>query len=179
MARLVGLAVLAAMLAACNGYAPTAGDPAFPLVACPLEGPGSRTPPPGYMLVAPGTIAFGTDLAWHNVSGGDIVCGAQAVSGATSVIRLASLAGEWRIIWAATLARPGHPTEPDAVPPTMTLVRLEPSGRVVVDTAVDEPSDEYSMRGSYDQDATPGSYEMRIVSNESIVLAEGGFQIVP
>ena len=33
------------------------------------------------------------------------------------------------------------------------------------------------MRGVYDRDARPGSYLMRIVSSDGVVLAEGRFWI--
>ena len=163
--------------AACSGSAPTAGRPEFPLVACALDGPGAPTAPSGYTLVAPGTIAF-TQGAWHNVSGDDTTCGAQAVRDATSVIKFASLGGEDTIFWAATLARPGRPTTPDPALPTMTLFRLDPDGPVVVATQIEEPASEYSMRGNYGHDARPGSYLMRIVSASGDLLAEGRFDIV-
>ncbi len=179
MLRLALLVVMPVILCACVGTAPTAGRPEFPLVACEPDRPGSPTAPPGYMLVQPGTIAFGTALVWQNASRAEERCGAQAVSGASSVISLPDLAGEDRIFWVATLARPGDPTEPDVVLPTMTLTRLDPSGPVVVQSVIDEPSDEYSMRGSYGHDARAGSYVMRIVSSDGVLFAEGRFVITP
>jgi hypothetical protein len=173
---LAGLAIITVVAAACTGSAPTAGPPEFPLVACSLDGPGAPTAPLGFVLVAPGTIAFGWD-AWHNVSGSNTVCGAQAVHGATSVIPFSSLGGEDRISWAATLARPGQPSTPDPILPTMTLSRLDPGGAVVVQTMTGEPFAEYQMRGNYGHDALPGSYLMRIVSGEGDLLAEGRFEI--
>ena len=86
MPRLAGLAVAAAVLGACSGSAPTAGRPVFPLLPCAVEGPGAPTAPPGYTLVAPGTIVFGSNLGWYNVTGKDLACGAQAVSEASSVM---------------------------------------------------------------------------------------------
>jgi len=163
--------------AACIGHAPTAGPREFPLVACPLDVPGAPTAPPGYTLVAAGTIAFGWD-ALHNVSGGDSLCGAQAVRDPKSVIAFSSLGGEDRIAWAATLARPGYPTTPDSVPPTMTLVRLDLGGPVVVATQAGEPVEEYRMLGNVGHDAQPGRYLMRIVSGTGGLLAEGRFEIV-
>lgn len=176
-AVLAGLALAALTVAACSRSAPTPGPPEFPLVACPLDVPGAPTAPPGFTLVAPGTIAFGFDT-WRNVSGEDTACGAQAVRGATSVIAFSSLGGEDRISWAATLARPGQPTTPDPVLPTMTLFRLDPGGPVVVETQTGEALSEYQMRGNYGHDARPGSYLMRIVSGSGDLLAEGRFEIV-
>jgi hypothetical protein len=128
-------------------------------------------------LVAPGTIVF-TQGAWHNVSGDSTACGAQAVSGATSLIAFSSLGGEDRILWVATLARPGHPTTPDPVLPTMTLFRLDPGGPVAVETETQAPFTEYRMDGNWGHDAQPGAYLMRIVSSDGVVLAEGRFEIV-
>jgi len=174
---LAGLTVVMLAAAACTGYAPTPGPPEFPLVACRLDVPGAPTAPPGFTLVAPGTIAFGWD-GLQNVSGGDTACGAQAVRGAKSVIVFSSLGGEDTISWAATLARPGQPTTPDPVLPTMTLFRLDPGGPVVVETVIQEPFNEYRMMGNYGHDARPGSYVMRIVSGTGDLLAEGRFEIV-
>lgn len=124
-----GLAVAMLAAIACTGRATPAPDrPGSPLAACTLGGPGAPTAPPGYALVAPGTIAFTQD-AWHDVSGGNVACGAQAVRGVTSVIAFSSLSGEDRIFWVATLARQGQPTAPDPVLPTMTLFLLDPGGR--------------------------------------------------
>ena len=177
-ALLAAFALLALAAAACAGsVSPISGAPEFPLVACPIDVPGAPTAPSGYTLVAPGTIVFTQD-AWHNVSGGDPTCGAQAVRGATSLIAFSSLGGEDTIFWAATLARPGQPTTPDPVLPTMTLVRLDPGGPVVVDTETQEPFNEYRMDGRYGHDAQPGAYLMQIVSSNGNVLAEGRFEIV-
>lgn len=176
-AVVAGLALVMLAAAACTGSAPTPGPPEFPLVACRLDGPGAPTAPAGYTLVAPGTIAFTQD-AWHNVSGGDTSCGAQAVRGGKSVFAFSSFGGEDRILWVATLARPGQPTTPDPVLPTMTLFRLDPGGPVVVETQTGEPFTEYAMMGNYGHDAQPGSYRMRIVSGSGDLLAEGRFEIV-
>ena len=175
---LAGLAFLAVAAAACASQAPTPGPPEFPLVACPLDGPGAPTAPPGHVLVAPGTIAFGSNMGWHNVSGSDTACGVQAVRGADPLIAFSSLGGEDRIFWVATLARPGQPTTPDPIRPTMTLFRLDPDGPVEVETVIGEYSEQYRMMGNYGRDAKPGSYHMRIVSGSGDLLAEGRFEIV-
>lgn len=174
---LAGLALALLALSTCAGAAPPGGRPEFPLVTCPLGAQGEPTAPPGYSLVDPGVIAFGSDMAWHDVSGGDTACGSQAVRGAEPVIAFASLGGEDRIAWVATLARPGRPTTPDPVLPTMTLFRLDPGGRVLIATQTQETFSEYSMRGNYGHDAQPGSYLMRIVSGSGDLLAEGRFEI--
>ncbi len=117
-------------------------------------------------------------MGLRNVSGSDETCGAQAVRDAETTISFSSLGGEDRIFWVATLARPGNLTTPDPILPTMTLLRLDPEGPVVVDTATQEPATEYSMRGQYGHDARPGAYLMRIVSASGDLLAEGRFEIV-
>lgn len=176
----IAIALLAA--SGCTGTAPTPGPPEFPLVPCLLGVPNAPTAPPGYTLVAPGTIAFTQD-SWQNASPLNGACGAQAVRGATSLIEFSSLRGEDRIIWAATLARPTRSSTPDPVSPTVTLVRLDLAGPVVVSTQVEEGtgvrSEQYRMMGNYGRDAQPGSYLMRIVSGSGTLLAEGRFEIVP
>lgn len=173
------LGILILGVSACTGSAATVGpnDHLFPLVACQLDAPGAPTAPPGYTLVAPGSIAFGWDVL-NNVSGGSLTCGAQAVLGARSVIPFSSLEGEDRIPWVAVLARPGHPTAPDPIRAKMTLVRLDPGGEVVVATQTGSDP-QYQMAGNYGHDAQPGSYLMRIVSGGGVLLAEGKFEIVP
>jgi hypothetical protein len=179
---LTGLVIAMLAASACTGSAPTPGPPEFPLVPCRLDAPGAPTAPPGYALVTPGTIAFTQD-SWQNVSPLDRACGAQALRGAKSVFEFSSLGGEDRIMWAATLARPGPPAAPDPVPPTATLFRLDAAGPVVVSTQVEEDtgtrSKQYRMMGNYGHDAQPGSYLMRIVSGNGSLLAEGRFEIVP
>ena len=174
---LLAFAIIALIVVGCVGQAPTRGRPEFPLVACALDVAGAPTPPAGYTLIAPGTIAFAWD-EWHNVSGSNTSCGAQAVRGATSVIAFSILAGEDRIPWAATLAWPGRPTAPDPELPTMTLFRLDAGGPVVVATETGQRVEQYRMIGNYGHDAVPGSYLMRIVSGSGSLLAEGRFDIV-
>jgi hypothetical protein len=173
----LGIVILA--VSACTGSVAPVGpnDHLLPLVACQLDAPGAPTGPPGYMLVPPGSIAFGWD-GLHNASGSSLTCGAQAVSGARSVIPFSSLDGEDRIPWVAVLAWPGQPTTPDPVPATMTLVRLDPGGEVAVGTQKGSGA-QYQMAGNYGHDAEPGSYRMRIVSAGGVLLAEGRFEIVP
>lgn len=175
----IGSLLLASIVvAACTGSAATPGPREFPLVPCPVDGPGARTAPPGSALVSPGTIVFGWEQL-RNVSGGDTECGAQAVVGAKSVFSIASLGGEDRIPWAATLARSGNPSTPDPVMPIMTLVREDVGGPVVVATQVGEPAEMYRMLGAYGHEAKAGSYLMRIVSGSGELLAEGRFEVVP
>ncbi len=83
------------------------------------------------------------------------------------------------MLWVATLARSGQPTTADPVPPTMTLVRVDPNGPVVVQTVTGQPGEpeQYRMMGNYGHDALPGSYLMRIVSGTGELLAEGRFEI--
>lgn len=173
------LAILIPGVSACAGSAPTVGpnDRLFPLIACPLDVPGAPTAPPGYTMVPAGTIAFGWD-GLHNVSGASLTCGAQAVLGAKLVIPFSSLGGEDRIPWVAVLAWPGKPTLPDPIRATMTLVRLDSGGEVVVATQTGSDP-QYQMAGNYGHDAKPGSYRMRIVSGAGDLLAEGNFEIVP
>jgi hypothetical protein len=105
------------------------------------------------------------------------------VRGAASTFDLSSFGGEDGILWVATLARPESLASPDPVPPTVSLVRLDAAGPVVVPltphadygTVVEQ----YRMMGAYGHDARPGSYVMRIVSGDGVVLAEGRFDIVP
>jgi hypothetical protein len=111
------------------------------------------------------------------------MCGVQAVRGATTVIEFSSLGGEDRILWAATLARPGQPSTPDPAPAIVSIFRLDPGGPVAVATQVEEDtgtrSEQYRMMGNYGHDAEPGSYIMRIVSGTGALLAEGSFEVVP
>lgn len=159
------------------GQAPTPGPPEFPIVACPVDVAGAPTPPPGFSLIAPGTIVFAWDT-WHNMTEVGASCGAQAVRGAMTMIAFSILKGEDRIPWAATLDWPGRPAVPDPVLPVMSLFRIEPTGPVLVLTETGSPSEQYRMMGSYGHDAVPGSYLMRIVSGSGSLLAEGRFEIV-
>jgi hypothetical protein len=100
-----------------------------------------------------------------------------------SRFELSSLGGEDTILWAATLARPGPPSSPDPVPPTVTLFRLDATGPVEVSIQVEEDTgtqvEQYRMMGNYGHDAQPGSYLMRITSGTGALLSEGRFEIVP
>lgn len=178
---LVAVVLTILSTSACSGASPTIRPPEYPLVPCQLNASGAPTAPPGYTLVPPGTIAFTQD-SWLNMTEPYAMCGIQAVRGATRVIDLSSLDGEDRILWVATLARPGQPPTPDPVPPIVTIFRLDPGGPVAVATQVEEGtgsrSEQYRMMGNYGHDAEPGSYIMRIVSGTGILLAEGSFEIV-
>lgn len=174
--RLFAVIPMALVIAACSGQAPTAGPPELPIIACSVGGAGGATAPPGFIMVAPGTIAFGYSV-WHNVSGSNLDCGAQAVSDPRSVIPFSTLLGEDRISWAATLAWPSKPAVPLAQTPTMTLVRVDPIGEVVVDRRSCQSQMAYQCAGNYGHDALPGVYRMRIASAAGDVLAEGTFEI--
>ena len=174
--HLIVVIPVALVLAACTGQAPTAGPPELPIIACPVDGPGGATAPPGFTMVAPGTVLFGYSVL-ENVSGSNLACGAQAVAGARSVIPFSSLLGEDRISWAATLAWPSRPTLPLAQTPTMTLVRVDPAGEVVVDHESCPSQMAYQCGGSYGHDAVPGRYRMRIASAAGDSLATGTFEI--
>ena len=174
--RLILVIPTALVLAACAGQAPTPGPPELPVIACSVDGPGGATAPPGFTMVAPGTVLFGYSI-WQNVSGSNQGCGAQAVLGPLPVIPFSTLLGEDRISWAATLAWPSRPTLPLAQTPSITLVRLDPAGEVVVGHESCQTQMAYQCGGSYGHDAVPGRYRMRIASAAGDVLATGTFEI--
>ena len=109
----------------------------------------------------------GANRCWRLGSGGSAIRPSIALG-----------AGEDRIGWVATLNRPGRPTTPDPVLPTMTLYRIDPSGPVMVATQTGQPVSEYQMSGNFGHDAQPGMYLMRILSGNGELLADGRFDIV-